>query len=262
VAFDYRGRVAIVTGASSGIGRHVALDMASRGATVIAVARRRELVEAVAEECRRTAPNSRAVVADIADRGSVESFVSETLERDGKVDILVNNAGMPMRVHVTRLTVEDVERVMAVNFMGAVYATLAILPAMIERHEGHIVNVSSVAGRVGSPREGAYSASKYALSGWSEVLAADLRHVGVRVHLVIPGAIQTEIWDKVQEPPSFSGKFEPAEAVSRGILRAIEQDRFEVWVPRRLKPAGVVRAVAPGTYVKAIARYDKRSERR
>jgi short-subunit dehydrogenase len=262
MAFDYRGRVAIVTGASSGIGRVVALDLASRGASVVAVARREDLVEAVAEECRRTAPHSRAVAADIADRASVESFVGETLERDGKIDILVNNAGMPMRVHATRLTVEDVERVMAVNFLGAVYATLAVLPAMMERRQGHIVNVSSVAGRVGSPREGAYSASKYALSGWSEVLAADLRETGVKVHLVIPGAIRTEIWDKVQEPPSFSGRFEPAEAVSRGILRAIEQDRFEVWVPRRLKPAGLIRALLPGTYVKAIARYGKRAERR
>ena len=262
MAYDYRGRVAIVTGASSGIGRAVALDLASRETTVVAVARREDLVTAVAEECRRTAPESHAVVADVSDRQSVESFAREALDRHGRVDILINNAGMPMRVHATRLTVEDVERVMAVNFMGAVYATLALLPSMAERREGHIVNVSSVAGRVGSPREGAYSASKYALSGWSEVLAADLRDTGVKVHLVIPGAIRTEIWEKVQEPPSFSGKFEPAEAVSKAILDAIEHDRFEVWVPRRLKPAGLVRALAPGAYVKAIARYDKRAERR
>ena len=258
MGFDYRGKVAIVTGASSGIGRAVALDLAKRGTTVVAVARRKELVEDVAEQCRRTAPDSLAAVVDVSDRGAVEHLCKETLNRHGKVDVLVNNAGIPLRIHVTRLTVEDVEQVMAINFMGSVYATMALLPSMIERRSGHIVNVGSVAGRVGSPRESAYAASKYAMTGWSEVLASDLTGTGVKIHLIVPGAIDTEIWQKVQEPAAYSGKFVPAQEVAEAVRDVLEHDKFERWVPKRLKPVAAFRALAPGAFIKGITRYDRR----
>ena len=258
MAFDYRGRVAIVTGASSGIGRAIAIDLAKRGTAVVAVARRRELIEEVAELCRPTAPDSSAAVADVADRGAIEAVCRETLERHGRVDVIVNNAGIPQRIHASRVTVEDVEQVMRINFMGAVYATLALLPSMLGRRDGRIVNVGSVAGRVGSPRESAYAASKYALTGWSEVLAADLLDTGVKVHLIVPGAIDTEIWQKVQEPASYRGKFIPPQSVADAVRDCLETGRFERWVPKRLQPVSLFRSLAPGSYVKGIARYDKR----
>src|SRR2546429_8078664 len=175
------------------------------------------MLEKVAEACRRTAPQSSAAVADVADRSAVEQVCKETLERHGRVDVLVNNAGIPLRKHATRLTVEDVEQVMQINFFGMIYATLALLPSMLERKSGHIVNVSSVAGRIGAPREAAYSASKYAMTGWSEVLSSDLQGSGVKVHLIIPGAIDTEIWRKVQEPAAFSGKFIPPQEIADAV---------------------------------------------
>ena len=259
--FEYWGRVAIVTGASSGIGRTIALDLAKRGTTVVAVARRKELLEDVAELCRRTAPASESAVVDVADRDAVERMCAGALERHGKVDVLVNNAGIPQRIHATRVTVEDVEEVMRINFLGAVYATLALLPSMVELRDGRIVNIGSVAGRVGSPRESAYSASKYAMTGWSEVLAADLGDTGVKVHLVVPGAIDTEMWQKGQEPASYRGRFVPAQAVSDAVLECLETGKFERWVPRRLQPVSLFRSLAPGAYVKGIARYDRRSGR-
>src|SRR5205807_5736991 len=169
-----------------------------------------------------------------------------------KVDVLINNAGIPLRVHAARLTVEDVEKVMQINFMGAVYTTLALLPSMLERHAGRIVNVGSVAGRTGSPREAAYSASKFAMSGWSEVLAADLRDTGVKVHLIIPGAIATEIWDKVQEPASYRGKFIPPEEIASAIRDCLEHGKFERWVPKRLGFVPVYRAINPRGYIAGI----------
>jgi short-subunit dehydrogenase len=262
MGFDYRGKVAIVTGASSGIGKAIALDLARRGTTVVAAARRKDLLEEVAEACRRGAPESSAAVVDVSDRAAVEQLCKDTLERHGKVDVLVNNAGIPLRIHATRLTVEDVERVMAINFFGAVYATMALLPSMLERRSGHIVNIGSVAGRVGSPRESAYAASKYAMTGWSEVLASDLSDTGVKVHLIVPGAIDTEIWQKVEEPASYRGKFIPPQAIADAVRDCLEHGKFERWVPRRLQPVAAFRALAPRAYIRGIARYDKRADRR
>src|ERR1051326_6108515 len=203
MGFEYRGAIAIVTGASSGIGAAVARDLASRGTTVIAVARRKEKLDAVVADCRRGAPASEAIACDVGDRAAIEALCADVLARHGKVDVLVNNAGMPMRVHATRLTAEQVDETMRVDFMGAVWPTLAVLPSMLARHSGHIVNVSSVAGRLPSAREAAYTAAKHAMHGWSDVLAVDLYGTGVRVHIVNPGPIATEIWDKVQEPAAI-----------------------------------------------------------
>jgi len=258
MSFDYGDKVALVTGASSGIGKAIALDLAKRGTTVIVAARRKELLEEVAEECRRTAPESSAAVVDVSDREAVESVCRDALERHGRVDVLVNNAGIPQRIHATRVTVEDVEQVMRINFFGAVYATMALLPSMLDKRSGRIVNIGSVAGRVGSPRESAYAASKYAMTGWSEVLAADLLETGVKVHLIVPGAIDTEIWQKVQEPAAYNGKFIPPQAIADAVRDCLETGRFERWVPRRLQPVSLFRSLAPGSYVKGIARYDRR----
>ncbi len=261
MGFDYQSKVAMVTGASSGIGKAIALDLAKRGTTVVAVARRKELLEEVAEACRQTAPESSAAVVDVADRAAVEQLCKETLASHEKVDLLVNNAGIPLRKHASRLTVEDVEHVMQINFFGAVYPTLALLPSMLERRSGDIVNVSSVAGRIGAPREAAYSASKYAMTGWSEVLSGDLQGSGVKVHLIVPGAIDTEIWQKVQEPAAYSGKFIPAQEIADAVRQVIEHDRFERWVPRKLMPVATFRAVLPGTYIKNMSRYDRRHKK-
>jgi short-subunit dehydrogenase len=258
MGFDYAGKVAIVTGASSGIGRAVALDLASRGTTVVAVARRKPMLDEVIAEARKTAPESRAAVADVSDRAAVERVMKAALRRHGGVDVLVNNAGIPMRKHASRLTVEDVQRVMEINFYGAVYATTALLPSMLERRSGHIVNVASVAGRLGSPREAAYSASKYALAGWSDVLASDLLGSGVEVHLICPGPIDTEIWGHVQEPPAYQGKFFPPEIIAKAVRTCLERGAYEVWAPRRMRAASYFKTLAPKRFAKGTAKYDRK----
>ena len=261
MGFDYRGSIAIVTGASSGIGAAIARDLASRGTTVVAAARRREMPDAVDADCVRGAPGSEAVSCDVGERDQVSSLVAGTLERHGTIDVLVNNAGIPMRVHATRLEPEQVERVMRVNFLGAVWATLAALPSMLERRRGHVVNVSSAAGRIPSPREAAYTASKHAMAGWSEVLAVDLHGTGVRVHLVNPGPIRTEIWDKVTEPPAFQGKLHPPEKIADVVRDCLEHGRFERWYPRSIAALQLVKHVAPRSFIKSLARFDRRADR-
>jgi short-subunit dehydrogenase len=261
MAFSYPGSVAIVTGASSGIGAAIARDLASRGTTVMAVARRQELLEAVVADCVRGAPASEAAVCDVGDREAIEGLCRDVLARHGKVDVLVNNAGIPMRVHATRLTAEQVERVMRIDFLGAVWPTLVLLPSMLVRRSGHIVNVASVAGRMPSAREAGYTAAKHALAGWSDVLAVDLHGSGVRVHLVNPGPIRTEIWDKVEEPMAYGGKLYPPEKIASAVRVCLERGKYERWFPRSLAWLQLMRMVAPRALHRSFARYDRRSER-
>ncbi|MBO0886704.1 MAG: SDR family oxidoreductase, partial [Acidimicrobiales bacterium] len=213
MSFAYRGKVAMVAGASSGIGRAVALDLAARGTTVAVVARRASLLEEVAEQCRKTAPASVAVVADLSERKGSADAVAEVRDRCGPVDILVNSVGTFMQVHASRLTTEQVEEALTLNYLVAVRAILAVLPSMLERRAGELVNVGSVAGRVGSPREAAYAGSKFALTGFSESLAADLSGSGVRVHLVHPAVVDTPMWDDLGETTSWPWKSRTPEEV-------------------------------------------------
>jgi short-subunit dehydrogenase len=225
-------RIALVTGASSGIGAATARALAARGVTVGIIARRSERLAEVLEACRSHAPDSRSWVADLSVPAGAALLAEEAWETFGRLDVLVNNAGIPMRRPVTRISLEEVERVMRVNYLSPVAMTLAVLPRMIERGSGTIVNVSSLGGRLGITTEAAYSASKFALCGFSEAMAADLDGTGVKVRLVLPGAIDTEIWDQPGNDPAFySGPLTPADEVANGIVDAIDSDHFEHYLP-------------------------------
>ena len=223
---------ALVTGASSGIGAATARALAARGATVGLVARRADRLEEVAVTCQITAPRSRAWAADLSDPEGAADLALEIWDELGPLDVIVFNAGIPMRRRVDRLTMADVNRVMAVNYFSPVAMTLALLPRLLELGSGTIVNVSSLGGRLGIANEAAYSASKFALAGWSEAMAADLLDTGVSVRLVLPGSIDTEIWDQPgNDPPAYSGPLAPAEEVADGIIDCIASDRFEHYLP-------------------------------
>ncbi len=223
---------ALVTGASSGIGAATARLLAAGGTTVALVARRADRLEEVLADCTPTAPASRAFPADLADPARAGRLAVEIWDQLGPVDVIVNNAGIPMRRSATKLTMAEVERVMAVNYLSPVAITLALLPRLLERGTGTIVNVSSMGGRLGIINEAAYSASKFALAGWSESLAADLLGTGVTVRLVLPGAIETEIWDQPDnDPPDYAGPFVQPEEVAEGIVACIRGDVFELYVP-------------------------------
>jgi short-subunit dehydrogenase len=225
-------RIALVTGASSGIGAATARALAARGVTVGIIARRSERLAEVLEACRSHAPDSRSWVADLSVPAGAALLAEEAWETFGRLDVLVNNAGIPMRRPVTRISLEEVERVMRVNYLSPVAMTLAVLPRMIERGSGTIVNVSSLGGRLGITTEAAYSASKFALCGFSEAMAADLDGTGVKVRLVLPGAIDTEIWDQPGNDPAFyAGPLTPADEVANGIVEAIDSDHFEHYLP-------------------------------
>ena len=226
------GTVALVTGASSGIGAATARLLAAGGTTVALVARRADRLEAVAEDCRLTAPRSRAWTADLADTELAASLALGIWDEMGPLDVVINNAAIPMRRPAQRLTMAEVERTMTVNFYSPVAITLALLPRMLERGTGTVVNVSSMGGRLGITGEAAYSASKFALAGWSESLAVDLWDTGVAVKLILPGAFDTEIWDQPDNDTApYSGPLAPPEEGAVGIVESITSDRFEHYVP-------------------------------
>jgi short-subunit dehydrogenase len=226
---DVAGSSVLVTGASSGIGAALAPMLAERGARVGIVARRKDRLEQVLERC---GPDARMWVCDLGDVDAAVQVVREADEHFGGLDVLVNNAGIPKRRHVTSLTPDEVEETMRVNYLSPVRMILALLPGMLERGRGCVVNVTSLGGRLGIKHEAAYCASKFALSGFSESMHVDLYDTPVDVRLVLPGAIDTEIWDRPgNEDPIYDGPKETPESVAEGIIAAIEGDAFEHYLP-------------------------------
>ena len=246
---DYRGKVVVVTGASSGIGYVTAKAFAERGATVVAVARREALLSRLMDECRRHSPASDYLAGDLGDRTVAERVVDETVARHGRLDVLVNNAGISKHKQFFHMSAEEAEGVMRVNFLSCVWTTMAAIPCMLRQGGGTIVNVSSFAAKLSPPRETIYAASKAAMNAFSEGLWNDLLGSNIHVAIVNPGPIDTEIWDKEDEPVAYHGKKWPARIVTDAIFEAIEKRRYELTVPKRnpmLVTARALRLFFPG----------------
>ena len=226
------GASVLLTGASSGIGAALAPLLAEAGARVALLARREERLLEVLERCQPHAPGSQIWVCDLDDPAAAEEAAIEVEGAFGSVDVLINNAAMPKRRRVTELTVSEFQQTMRVDLESPVRMTLALLPGMLERGRGTIVNVASMGGRVGIVHETAYCAAKFGLSGWSEALALDLWRTPIDVRLIQPGPIDTEIWDLPgNEAPLYDGPREPPRVVAEGIVAAIEGDGFEHYLP-------------------------------
>jgi short-subunit dehydrogenase len=252
-AVQIPGSTVLVTGASSGIGAALARRLAAAGATVGIVARRTERLAEVLADCQANAPQSRMWVTDLADVAGAERLAVEVWEGFGHLDCLVNNAGVPMRRHTTRLDRDTLDWVMRVNFLAPAAMTLALVPRMLEKGSGMIVNVASLAGRLGNANEAAYSASKFALCGWSEAIAVDLWDTPIEVRLVNPGPINTEIWDLPDnDAPFYDGPKVSADEMAAGIVAAMEGDTFEHYVPD-MKSIVEMKTADPDTFLKGMA---------
>jgi short-subunit dehydrogenase len=233
------GSKILVTGASSGIGAALAPQLAAKGATVGIVARRAERLEAVVAECRKHTPESTFWAADLGDVDRAVAVALEAWDHFGRIDALVNNAAIGKRKLVQTLTPDDLDVTMRTNFFSPIRMGMALLPRWLERGEGLVVNVSSMGGRLGILHEAAYSASKFAMCGWSESMRMDLEGTGVKVKLVLPGPIETEIWE-VQPgelPGLYDGPFVTAADCAADIVTAMEDDGFEYYTPEEV-PGG------------------------
>jgi NAD(P)-dependent dehydrogenase (short-subunit alcohol dehydrogenase family) len=196
----FQDRVAIVTGASSGIGRATAVRLASEGATVIAMARRAERLA----ELQAEFPTIRAAPCDLIDHEAVAAHVDRTISEHGRIDILVNNAGFSYYERITECSLEHWRETQSVNIEAMFALTKLVVPHMIERKYGRIVNVSSTQAIAAEPTVGAYAASKGAINAWSRALAVDLAEHEILVNVVAPGCTHTEmsVVDGVDETTS------------------------------------------------------------
>ena len=252
--FEMRGAVAVVTGASSGLGRRFALDMATRGATVIGVARRQELLSSVEAEMRRTSPTSSTITCDVSDTDRYVSVLGDIERAQGRVDVLINNAGTgPPRGSEPELAVY--RQVMETNYFAPVAGTLALLPGMLARRRGVILNVSSDSARAPTPHEAAYSASKAALSLFTECLAFDTEGTGVHLHVLYPGWVPTAMGSAAVDegmpmPPKMVRRTE--EQVSQLILARMGDAKIDIDAAPLARMAPVARALLPGAYRKGV----------
>jgi NAD(P)-dependent dehydrogenase (short-subunit alcohol dehydrogenase family) len=239
-----KDRVAVVTGAGSGIGRATAVLLAQRGCKLAVsdidaagLEDTKRLIEATGAKCT-------AHIVDVSKRDRMQSFVSEVLEAHGSVNILVNNAGVSVSATFEEQSLEDFEWLIGINFWGVIYGCKLFLPALLAADQAHIVNISSVFGLVGVPRQSSYCASKFAVRGFSESLRAELGHTNVRVTSVHPGGVATNIaaktrvvGDEVEQERHKRivrrfRKMLPPEKAAEAIITGIVRDRPRVLITR------------------------------
>jgi NADP-dependent 3-hydroxy acid dehydrogenase YdfG len=226
------GRVALVTGASSGIGEATALSLADEGAAVALVARRHDRLTEVAGRIESEGGRALPIEADVSDHGQVEALVEQTAGQLGGLHILINNAGVMLLGPVEGADVEQWRRMIDVNLLGLLYCTREALPAMRESGGGHIVNVSSVAGRQATLGAAVYNMTKWGVTGFSEALRQEALHSSIRVTCVEPGFVDTELQGHNEHPMVVEatqkmrdeiGKVLEADDIARAILYAVSQ---------------------------------------
>jgi 3-oxoacyl-[acyl-carrier protein] reductase len=208
------GKNALVTGAGKGIGRAIAIALAQEGVNVALLARTESQLREVAQEIEALGAKAVVLTADIADRASVEAAVSQAQAELGHLDILINNAGIGTFAKLVDMAPAEWENIIQVNLMGTYYATRAVLPQMIERETGDIINIASTAGQRGAATTSAYSASKFAIMGLTESLMQEVRKHNVRVTALTPSTVATELAinnkltdgnpDKVMQPEDLA----------------------------------------------------------
>lgn len=245
------GRVCVVTGASSGIGRRTALDLAAVGAKVCVAARRRERLEELVAEMGGEAVGHSLAVTDVSVRSDVQALSSHVRDTYGRLDVLINNAGFSGRQGLRGPeSIEEIESVMATNFFGAVYCTAEMLDLLQASAPSHVVNVASMSGRIATPGVSTYVASKFALAGWTESLHHEMVARGIFFSSIEPGFVPTEGFpQKNMVRDRFMKHLLGTDAqVSAAIRDAIQGRKVQRVVPRFYYLAQVPRVLTPGLY--------------
>jgi short-subunit dehydrogenase len=256
IADPIAGRVALVTGASSGIGAASAIALAEAGAEAIALcARREDRLSEVLERCREHAPGCAMFPVDLVDLDALPDLARRIEAELGPVDLLVNNAGVAKRRRMPDLSVAELDGVMRINFYAPVVLTGALLPGMVERGYGRIVNVSSMGTRSAALRVGAYAASKAALELWTEGLMLDLLGTGVRAQLLVPGTTRTEFSQPSADneppfPPDPNAQ-DPAD-VAAALLALLRSDDFEGFASDAHAATSVAKRSDPNAFLASV----------
>ena len=246
----FQNQVIMITGASSGIGRRLAIDLAARGAIVAGCGRSIERLRDTLKEVRRLSPPSAMIGCDVSDAEQVKGMMAKIIADFGKIDVLINNAGVGMRKPFVETDLKIIEEIIRVNYLGAVYCTHEVLPSMIDRKTGHIVNLSSGAGLIGTINMAGYCASKFALNGWSETLYHELKPLGINVSVVCPGPVATDFSREFRnsEPKAPPNLIVSVDAVVQAVIKVLENKRYEIVLPRWLAGLSALKRHFPNVF--------------
>ena len=225
-----RGKVVVITGASSGLGEAAARLLSAQGATVVLGARRSDRLQSLADELSGSGGKALAVATDVTHRNQVKRLVDTAAQKFGRVDVMINNAGIMPRAPLERLTIDDWDRTIDVNIKGVLYGIAAALPHMKKQKSGHMIFVSSVAGHKIGPDFAVYAATKHAVRALAEGFRQEVKPYNIRTTIISPGAVATELPDSVTEP-DIAEKIRtyydeiaiPAESFAQVVIFAMSQ---------------------------------------
>lgn len=235
---SYENKIVWITGASSGIGKALAIDFAKQGSKLILSSYDKEEIETVKEECLKYNKNCFTKIFDLSKPKEVENMAKEVLTEFGHIDVLFNNGGISQRSLTMETSIETDRKIMEVNYFSGVTLTKAILPLMIQNGYGHIVATSSISGKFGFPLRSAYAASKHAIHGFYETVRAELKDKNIKVTIVCPGRVQTNISvNALTKEGKPHGKMDDGQAegitpesCSRQIIAAMKKNKVEVLI--------------------------------
>jgi short-subunit dehydrogenase len=263
---DVAGKVALITGASRGLGLAMARELAQQGATLVICARDRDELEWAREELARSGADVLAIPCDVGNQDDVHRMVRQAMDRLGRVDILINNAGVITVGALHLHTLADYQQAMDTMFWGVVYPTLAVLPHMMERHSGRVANITSIGGKIGVPHLLPYTCAKFAAVGFSEGLHAEVAQYGIKVTTVVPGLMRTgsfvNAWFKGQNRAEYGwfsvssalpGLAMNARRAARGIVEAIRRGEAEIILTPQARLLAMMNGLAPGTMSELMA---------
>ena len=230
---DFKNKVVLITGASSGIGKQTAIEFAKLGSSIILVARRKNKLEEVENQLKQFNVTTLVCTCDVSKKDQVEKMSKIVLEKFSSIDILVNNAGFAIYGSVHDLSINDIESQMETNYFGMIYCTKNFLPSMLEKKSGHIVNVASVAASFGLPGIASYCASKFAMLGFSEGLKHELSGTGVGITVVSPIMVKTDFFEhpSFEKMPKYSPTSLNSKTVAKAIVKASNSSRLEIITP-------------------------------
>ena len=256
-------RVVAITGASAGIGRATALRLARDGAALAMCARRADRLEAVAAEVRAAGGEALPIVADVTDADDVRRFVMTAVEHFSRIDVMLCNAGFAIAGAIDDITPEQMQRLVAVNYMGTYHAVHAILPVFRRQEGGHVIIVSSIVGKRGVPYMGAYAATKFAQVGLAECLRAEVAGSNIHVSVVYPISTDTEFFEVMTRETGTTvtrahGPRQEVSVVADAIARAIDRPEPEVYPHAWSRALVWFNTAAPGACDRFVKRFGRR----
>ena len=256
-------RVIAITGASAGIGRATAVRVARDGAAVAICARRRDRLDAVGAEIERAGGRALTVVADVTQEAEMDAFVERTVEAFGRLDVMMCNAGFGIYGAIDDITPGQMQKLMDINYFGTYYAARAALRVFRTQQSGHLIVVSSIAGKRGVPYMGAYSATKFAQIGMAECLRSELHGSNIHVSVLCPISTPTEFTDVLQRESGGDvtgalGPKQPIDEVAEAVARGIEHPIPEIYPYKKSRGLVILNAIAPGFTDRLVQKFGRK----